>query len=236
MIRVAIVEDDKIYAKELVDFLERYGEERKQSVQARWFQDGEDIVENYKCDFDIILMDIEMQFMDGMTAAERIREQDEEVIIMFITNMPQYAMKGYMVDALDYVLKPLSYYAFSQKIERALQRLAKRKKKFLSVNVKGGMQKLDVSGIYYIEVQDHDLCFHTKDGDYAAKGSIRELEEDLAEEHFFRCNKCYLVNLEHVSGIQGNDIMVGGTLIQASRSKKKELMNQLNDYMSEVSK
>lgn len=236
MLRVAIVDDDKAYAMEMIEFLERYGKESRQSVQARWFQDGEDIIEEYKCNFDIIFLDVEMQFMDGMDTAEKIREVDDEVVIIFVTNMPQYAMKGYMVDAMDYVLKPLSYFAFSQKIDRALQRLTRRKKKYFSISIKGGIKKLDISQIYYIEVQDHNLCFHTTEGDYETKGSMREMEESLSKEHFFCCNKCYLVNLEHVSGIQGNDIMIGGTVIQASRSKKKELMNQLNDYMNEVSK
>ncbi|MCF0133212.1 MAG: response regulator transcription factor [Blautia sp.] len=236
MIRIAIVEDDKSYAQELIANLDRYEQECGHNLVVQWFQDGEDIVEDYKCNFDIILMDVEMMFMNGMTAAEKIREIDKEVIIIFITNMPQYAIKGYMVDALDYVLKPLSYYAFSQKIDRALQRLDKRKKKFLPVSVKGGMKKLDISRIYYIEVQDHDLCFHTMDGDYEAKGSMKELELTLEKDPFYRCNKCYLVNLEHISGIQGNDLLIGGTIIQVSRSRKKELMNQLNNYMNEVSK
>ena len=83
-------------------------------------------------------MDIEMRFMDGMTAAEKIREHDSEVVIIFITNMPQYAIKGYLVDALDYVLKPVSYFAFSQRIDRALVRMKKRDRKYLTIAVKGG--------------------------------------------------------------------------------------------------
>lgn len=236
MIRVAIVEDDRSYAETLIQYLSQYEKESGQKLIVRYFQDGEDITEDYKCSFDIILMDVEMQFMNGMTAAEKIREQDGEVIIIFITNMPQYAMKGYTVDAMDYVLKPLSYFAFSQRIDRALQRLERRKTKYLSVAVKGGMMKIDVSHIYYIEVQDHNLCFHTIEGDYEAKGSMRELEEGLLPYHFYRSNKCYLVNLEHVFGIQGNDLLVGGDMLQVSRARKKDLLNRLNDYMNEVSK
>lgn len=236
MVRVAIVEDDRTYAEKLIKYLSQYEKESGQKLLVRYFQDGEDIVEDYKCSFDIILMDVEMQFMNGMTAAEKIRELDGEVIIIFITNMPQYAMKGYTVDALDYVLKPLSYFAFSQKIDRALQRLERRKKTFIPIVVKGGMKKLDISQIFYIEVQDHSLCFHTRDGNYEAKGSMRELEESLSAYHFYRCNKCYLVNLEHVFGMQGNNLIVGNDLLQVSRARKKDLLNQLNDYMSEVSK
>ncbi len=236
MIRIAVVEDDKEYAEKLQSYLEKYEKEKGEKIRTRYFQDGEDIAIDYKCNFDIILMDIELQFMDGMTAAEKIRELDDEVVIIFITNMPQYAMKGYMVDALDYVLKPLSYFAFSQKIDRALTRLERRKKKYIVISVKGGMKKLEVSGIRYVEVRDHDLIYHTAGGDYETKGSMREVEASLEGEGFSRCNKCYLVNLEHVDGIQGNDLLIGTDVIQVSRARKKELMNQLNNYMNEVSK
>ena len=115
MIRVALVEDDAAYREQLTGYLRQYEREQGEKFHLSVFTDGDEIVEGYKAVYDIILMDIEMQFMDGITAAERIREYDSEVVIMFITNMPQYVMKGYLVDALDYVLKPISYYAFSQK-------------------------------------------------------------------------------------------------------------------------
>lgn len=236
MIRIAVVEDDKGYAEKLQKYLGKYESESGKKLKIEYFQDGEDIALDYKCNFDIILMDIEMQFMNGMTAAEKIRELDDEVVIIFITNMPQYAMKGYTVNALDYVLKPLSYFAFSQKIDRALTRLERRKKKFIPISIKGGMKKLEVSGIYYVEVRDHDLIYHTSGGNFETKGAMREVESSLGDDHFFRCNKCYLVNLEHVDGIRGNDLIVGGDVIQVSRARKKELLNQLNNYMNEVSK
>lgn len=236
MIRIAVVEDDKNYAEKLRKYLDRYQKESGKKLKIEYFEDGEDIAVDYKGSFDIILMDIEMQFMNGMTAAERIREMDDEVVIIFITNTPQYAMKGYMVDALDYVLKPLAYFAFSQRIDRALTRLERRKKKFISISIKGRMKKLEVSGIHYVEVRDHDLIFHTEGGDFESKGAMKDVEASLETEHFFRCNKCYLVNLEHVEGISGNDLLVGNDVIQVSRSRKKEFMNRLNDYMNEVSK
>ncbi len=75
-------------------------------------------------------MDVEMKFMDGMSAAEEIRKMDTEVVIIFITNMAQYAIRGYAVDALDYVLKPVSYFAFSQRLNRAIGRMKKRDKDY----------------------------------------------------------------------------------------------------------
>ena len=236
MIQIAIVEDDKHQVQLLQKYIARYEQESEQNFHVNVFQDGEDIVENYSGKYDIILMDIEMQFMDGMTTAEEIRKSDTEVVIIFITNMPQYAMKGYAVDALDYVLKPINYFAFSQRIDRALERMVKRTKKYLNIMNKGAMRKVDISTLYYIEVQNHDLCFHTKDGNFTQRETMKRIEEKLAGESFFRCNKCYLINLEYVNGIDRNTVLVGEEEVQVSRARKKELMDALNDYMNEVSK
>ena len=102
-----------------------------------------------------------MEHMDGMKAAEWIRNLDEEVILIFITNMAQYAIRGYAVDALDYVLKPVSYFAFSQRLNRAIGRMKKREQKVIMVNIKGGAVRVNVANIYYIESQGHTLILHT---------------------------------------------------------------------------
>lgn len=236
MIRVALVEDDPNYREELMEYLKRYEQESGEKFRIRVFTDGDEIAEEYRAEYDIILMDIEMTFMDGMTAAERIREVDSEVVIIFITNMPQFVMKGYTVDALDYVLKPITYFAFSQRIDRALSRMKKRTRKYITIEIKGGMQKLDVSKITYVEVNNHDLIFHTLSGDYLTKGAMKEVEVNLGAENFFRCNKCYLINLEYVESVQNFDVILGKDAVQVSRARKKALLDALNDYLNEVGK
>jgi len=236
MIRIALVEDDRNYIETLKSYLKQYEKESNQKIRTTVFTDGEDIVTGYKADYDIILMDIEMMFMDGMTAAGKIREMDSEVVIIFITNMPQYVMEGYKVDALDYVLKPLTYFALSQRIDKAISRLHRRTKQYITIGLKGGMQKVDISRILYIEVQDHDSIIHTLDGTFMTKETLKNLEDAIGSYAFFRCNKCYLVNLEYVDSIQNSDILIGKDVIQVSRAKKKEFMDALNDYINEVSK
>jgi len=236
MIRIAFVEDDRNYIEILKSYLKKYEKECNQKIKLTVFLDGEDIVTGYKADYDIILMDIEMIFMDGMTAAGKIRAMDSEVVIIFITNMPQYVMEGYKVDALDYVIKPLSYFALSQRIDRALVRLQRRKKQYITINIRGGMQKVEVSQIKYIEVKDHDSIIYTLNGTFTTKETLKNLEDAISSNAFFRCNKCYLVNLEYVDGIHNFDVMMGNDLIQVSRARKKEFMDTLNDYINEVSK
>ena len=234
MLRIAVVEDDKTYAAQLKEYLVRYGTEKNQKISVALFPDGEDIVTDYSAEFDIILMDVEMTFMDGMTTAERIREKDNEVVIIFITNMPQYAIQGYKVDALDYVLKPISYFAFSQRIDRALTRVKKKEATYITVAQKGGKKKLNVDKICYVEVRDHDLIYHSTKGDIVTKSSMKEAEDTLGGTKFGRCNRCYLVNLEYVEDFRGNDVTVASDVIQVSRARKKAFMDALNDYMNEV--
>lgn len=123
MIRVALVEDEESSQRTLTEYLERFSQEINEKIHVSIFPDGAEIVEDYRGNYDIILMDILMRYMDGMEAASEIRKVDKEVVILFITSTPQYVMKGYTVDALDYVLKPVSYFAFSQRMQRALERM-----------------------------------------------------------------------------------------------------------------
>ena len=236
MIHIALVEDDVNYVKTLNEYLLRYEKEKQCKIKISVFYDAEDIVNNYLGNYDIILMDIELKFMDGISAAEKIREMDSEVVIIFITNMPQYAMQGYKVDALDYTLKPISYYALSQRIERSLARINRRKRKSIVIVLKSGMKKIDISLVKYVEVMDHDVTFHTKEGLYTTKSSLKDIEKQIDSDSFFRCHKCYLVNLEYVDKIQNNDIYIGEDVVTVSRGKKKELLDALNNYINEVAK
>ena len=236
MIHIALVEDEEEYRKAFLGYLRRYEQESGRQFRISVFPDGEDIISSYKADYDLILMDIAMRFMDGMTAAEKIRELDQEVVIIFITNMPQFVMKGYAVDALDYVRKPVTYFAFSQRIERAISRMSRRREQYFTVPVRGGIRKLSVSNILYVEVQDHDLLFHTRNESILTRGSLAEVEAKLGNAGFFRCNKYCLVNLAFADSLQGIDLVVAGEHIQVSRAKKKAVLDALNNYLNEVSK
>ena len=214
---IAVVEDSVQDRAVLDSYLEKYQQEKNCHFQITHFSDGDEIALGYKGGYDLILMDIEMTFLDGMSAAEEIRRADPEVLIIFITNSPQYAIKGYAVQALDYILKPLSYYAFCQRMNHVRE-----------------LQKLDVSDIYYVEICDHDLLFHTKQGEVHSTGSMRDVEQKLPPENFFRSSKAYLVNLEHVDGIQDEDAIVNGDRVQISRAKRKAFLAALNHYRGET--
>ena len=236
MIRIAIVEDEAAYAEQLRAYLQQYEKEQGETFRITVFSDGDQIVHKYKSDFDIILMDVEMKFMDGMSAAEEIRKIDTEVVIIFITNMAQYAIRGYAVDALDYVLKPVSYFAFSERLKRAIERMHRRESKCIMVNIKGGTVRLNIANIFYVDSQGHTLILHTILGNYETTGTMREMEEKLRDLNFCRGNKGYLINLQHVDGVQDGCAVVRGEKLLLSRSKRKEFMEALTEYWGEVVK
>lgn len=230
MIRIAIVEDEELYIKELTGYLEEYRKSFGEEFEITVYRDGDGITSQYKGQFDIILMDIQMRFVDGMTAAEEIRKMDSEVVIIFITNMTQYAIRGYEVDAMDYVLKPVSYFAFSQKLSKAIARIRKRTRTYITIQVKGGILRLDAEDIYYIESSGHNLVFHTAGGDHLVPGTMKSVEEELEGLHFSRGNKCYLINLKHVEGVKDKCAIVKGEYLQLSRPRLNAFMQELTKY------
>jgi len=234
MIRVAIVEDDAIFARQLKDYLQRYARENGQEFSITCYTDGDEIVEEYTAELDIILMDIQMTFMNGMQAAEEIRRMDEEVSIIFVTGAPQFAIRGYKVGAMDYLVKPVEYYAFSQSMVRAIRRIPEKRERYITLNIHGGRVRVNVNNIRYIEVFDHNLVFHTLRGDYETKGTMSAMEEELAGESFYKSSKGCLVNLRYVDAVMGSTAVIGGDNLQISRARRKGMMDALNEYMENV--
>ena len=232
MYNLAIVEDEDSYAQQLVEFVNKYQAESGNYFKITRFSDGDQITEGYKSQFDIILMDIEMKLMDGMTVAEEIRKLDQDVVIMFITNMTNYAIRGYQVDALDYVLKPVSYFAFSQKLGRAISRIKKSTSKVISIDMPSGVKKLDIDNIFYIESEGHNLRFYTTGGEFSIRARLSDFEDQLSAYSFFRSNKGYLVNLKYVDGVENGSCLIAGKQLLISRARKNDFMAALTDYMA----
>lgn len=231
MLRIAVVEDEDGSAEQLQEFLSQYEREMGVQIKCERFRDGDEIAENYKGNFDIILMDIQMRFMDGMTAAEKIRGMDRKVVIMFITNRIDYAIRGYAVDAVDYVLKPVSYFAFKEKLARAIERAGKSEGRMVLIPLTSGYVRVRTDDIFYVESEGHVLIYHTKNGDYRARGKMGDIEDELGRSGFFRSNKGYLVNLMHIEGVDGNFCLVGNTKLLISRARKNDFMAALAEYI-----
>ena len=215
---------------------QRYpSQEQGLQVEISLITDGAEIAEHYTPGFDIIFMDVEMPRLDGFGAAEAIRAVDADVVLVFVTNMAQYAIRGYEVDALDYVLKPVNYYQFCTKLSRAIQRVQRRRGGQVVLQLAGGgIQLLDTADIYYLETHSRMLYYHTSKGEFAARASLQSAEKQLAEYHFVRCNQCYLVNLAYVKGIENDFALVKNDRLEISRRQRTAFLTAVASYMGGV--
>lgn len=172
MLKIAVVEDQQEVRDELCRFIRQYAAENSLQVEVLPIEDGAVIAEHYEPGYDIIFMDVEMPGLDGFGAAEKIRAVDADAVLVFVTNMAQYAIKGYEVDALDYVLKPVNYYQFCTKLSRAVQRVERRRGGQVVLQLAGGgMQVLSTNDIYYLETRDRLLWYHTAKGEFSVRAT-----------------------------------------------------------------
>ena len=231
MAKIAVVEDNDAMRAQLCGFIAQYAQESGHQLDVTAFSDGAQLVEPYRPGFDIIFLDIEMPELGGMDAAEHIRTVDPDVVLVFVTNMAQYAIRGYEVDALDFVLKPVNYYQFSTKLARALQRVQRRKGGQIALQTAGGVQLLNTEDIYWLETRDRMLHYHTSTGVWSVRSSLQNAEKQLAPYHFAKCNQCYLVNLRYVRAVQNDMVQVGEDRLEISRRQRAAFLAAVAAYV-----
>jgi len=229
--RIAIVEDDEAMQRQLSGYLSDFYRERGGSCQITTFADGDEILENYKAAYDLIFLDIHMQRVDGMKTAEKIRQLDENVFLVFVTNLANYAIRGYSVGALDFLLKPVNYLMLKQLLIRVDKLMAARDKRFITLPTEKGMARLDVGQVYYVETEGHNLNIYTSQGIYRQRESMKNMESTLSGYHFARCNNCYLVNLAQVQRVEKSMVVVGDHELAISRPRYKQFMDALTRYL-----
>ena len=234
MYRVAVVDDLAEERSNLRAFLLRFAAERKQPLEVREFEDGESFLSSFDHNFEIVLLDIEMQGIDGMETARRLRERDESVCLLFVTYLASFAVQGYGVRALDFLVKPVSYENFMLKMDRAVVAAERARKKEIIVPTAEGDRRLRIDELYYVEVMNHTLLYHTKQGVLSVRGQIRDCEARLAPYDFARCNKSYLVNMNYVTEIRRSEIRVCGDLLPIGSTRRQAFLQQLTEFMGDI--
>ena len=231
--RIAVVEDEPASAEELTAALNQWSAETGEQISVTAYADGESFLERYDGSFDTVFLDILLPGIDGLKTAEELRQRDQDVILIFLTNVAQYALDGYRYSAQDYFVKPFSYYALKLRMDRIRSFLEVRRDAAVPLAIHNGIKILSTRDIYFIESAAHEMTYHTREGNFESRGkSIRALEEELRPYGFRRCNVCYLVNLHHCTGVQGTTLFVAGEELTISRNKRKEFLQEISKYLT----
>lgn len=230
MVKVAILEDELEYQKKMSEYFARFCQETGTAFHIDCFSDGNKFLSKYKDDYDIVFIDIQLENSDGFETAKALRELNGDVIILFVTSLAHFALKGYEVAAFDFIVKPLTYEIYTLKMSRVFDKL-KGSKGMIVINYAGGVMQLPLSDVKYVETNGHAVLFHTVSGVYKSYASMKNIEKQINSPTFFRCNSCYLVNLKYVRGVNDFDLIIEGGVLQISRSRKTKLIETLNRYL-----
>ena len=232
MLTIAIVEDNDRDAAALESCLDRFGSDEKVALKITRFRDGMEFIEGKHFDFDVIYMDIEMPLLGGMDAAKAMREAGCRSALIFVTNMAQYAIHGYRVEATDFVLKPVRYASVATLLKKLLPRFSHQPGEEIALFSQKGVKKLRLDSIRYIESEGHKLTFHTEDGDIEDWSAMKKVLAALPVDRFVRCNNSYIVQMSFIKEIKIQSVLLdNGEELIVSRNKRKELLKAYQTYL-----
>lgn len=231
MIRVAIVEDAAEQRTQLRGYVEQFFAQQNEPVQVLEYPDGQAVVEAYPESLQLLLLDIDMPRMNGLDAAQAIRQRDEAVLIVFITNMIQYALKGYAVDAMDFMVKPVTEYSCRPTFERVLKRLRQHRGQHIEVKCQKNTLVINLNDLTYAETAGHGLLLHLQSGPLAVSESIQSFAARTQGAGLFRCHTSFLVNLAFVDRLEKTEAIVAGQRIPVSKYRRSDFLQAMAHYM-----
>lgn len=222
--RIAICDDEKSEQQLLQRYIGEWAEREKIPLQTVTFDTGESFAFVWEEDkaFDLIVLDIEMGKLNGMELARQIRREDTTVPLLFVTGYEEFMASGYEVSALQYLLKPL----YKEKLFETLDRLRRQNLpgKRVILPTAEGMTGISLHSVCYAEALGHQCMVHTLERDYEIRENFGEVAECLGTERFVKCHRSYLVNLQYISIVRKNEIVLdNGAVIPLSRSSVKEV-------------
>ena len=221
--RIAIVDDNQTDREFLHAQTQRWAAQNGSTLQAELFASAEAFLFHYDehKDYDILLLDIEMPGMDGVTMARRIRKENETVQIVFITGYSEYISEGYEVAALHYLMKPVNTDKLHQVLDRAADKL-QRNERCLTLELSGEVVRLPLYQIRWAEVRQNYLTIHAK-VDYTVKMTLSELESRL-DDRFFRAGRSFIINLTEVRSVTRQEVRLSdGTAVPLPRGQYEPL-------------
>lgn len=217
--KIAICDDEAADITYVENLVKKWAAEREKEILVDRFFSAEAFLFEYenKRDYDILLLDIEMKEMDGVTMAKRIRQENESIQIVFITGYSDYISEGYEVAALHYLMKPVKEEKICSVMDRAVQKV-QHNERMLYLDVSGEMIRIPLYEIRYLEVLRNYVTIHAKQ-DYTVKKTLSEVEKEL-DERFFKAGRSYLINLKLVRRVTKTEVYLSdGAVIPLPRGQ-----------------
>ena len=221
--RVAICDDCAKDAEFVQGILSKWAAERQVDIQTECFPSAESFLFRYAEDkaWDILLLDIEMGAMDGVTMAKRVRQDNEAVQIVFITGYSDYIAEGYEVSALHYLMKPVNEMKLLEVLNRALEK-RKQEERCLNLELSGEMVRIPFYEIRYLDVHQNYITIHCKQ-EYTLKRSLSSIEKEL-DGRFCRVGRTMIVNLKFIQRVTKMDVHLSdGTILPLPRGAYEPL-------------
>ena len=227
MYRIAVCEDEKYILEELHKKVEKYIEQKQIIASVKTYMSGEDLLKE-KITYDIVLLDMMLPGISGIEVAKQIYRKS---CIIFITFYEKYALDAFDVDAVYYLIKPVTDERLHLALDRAVGRLEQIDHKMLTLVKAGKTQIIHIHDILYCEVFNHQVIIHTMQNTYDYSGSLDMLENEL-DGGFFRCHRSFIINMRCVVGREeGVAIISNGDRILISRRKQAEFMQKLLKFL-----
>ena len=233
MIHITVCDDDPEMIRTCREFAGRFDSAHPYRLSWHFLEKPEEMEAQALAQEDILILDIQMGRLDGLETARIMRKINRESILIFVTNMAQFAIKGYEVDALDFIIKPVSMASIVYVMDKALKRLTGSNHAAFSLKTPEGTISLAANDITFVEVFDHNLVYHTTRGDYTVRGRLSDVSEKLDPERFVLCNRSFIVNLRHVSNVTADYLLIGDSRIPVSKSHRKELMKRFSSFLGD---
>lgn len=235
MLHIAICDDEKNFVAYLTGLLNQYAAETGEEIKITAYYDGLELIEKYDTTIELIFLDIQMRLVNGLRAAERIRQMDEKVGIIFLTSLAQYGLEGYKYKADDYIIKPIRYVRLKDELTQWIAKHKSDAAPFIVIANDNGRYKIMLKELRYIETSSRKLLFHTGQEAITCYKTMREMEKQLGSQDFVRCHSGYLVNMYYIKRIEKLDIILTtGEHLPISQPKRKEFMERLTDYWGDI--
>ncbi|MCM1234090.1 MAG: LytTR family DNA-binding domain-containing protein [Ruminococcus flavefaciens] len=234
MIKIAIVEDCDEDAAMLMEHIQRYSNESGCGFEVNRIVTALDFASEYRPIYDLIFFDIMMPGMNGIEAARRIREVDRSVVLAFITNMAQYAIEGYEVEASAYILKPIAYTVFREKMMK-LVKLSQKAHKKVPLLVGDNFDRrirIFASEVYYILKDRNYVYFYAANGVYKKREELKLTLPKLKGTPFVQINSGCCVNLDYLDEILLKSVKIKGEEFPIARARRKTFVESYMSYLN----